>query len=175
MSDAKKKPPGHLVKANVWKQDAGTRVSHTLNEKSELYWVPLSDRVGMARAQLAIGRVPPGKESFAFHAHSLQEEFIFILSGEGEADIGEETHAIGPGDYMGFPIDGTAHNIRNTGQEDLIYLMGGERTAMEVANFPDHGKTVIFGGGKILSFDDDTGESLTIQEWAGNPDIKDDR
>lgn len=173
MSKPKTQRP-HLIKAESWQKDSGTRVSHALNKKSELYWVPLSDRVGMARAQLAVGRIPPGKESFAFHAHSLQEEFLFILSGEGEADIGQETHAIGPGDYLGFPTDGTGHNIRNTGKDELVYLMGGERTAMEVAYFPRHGKTVIFGGGKITCFDDDSAETPTIQEWAGNSDISDD-
>lgn len=173
--DGANKSRTHLIKAKDWQGNAGTRISHTLNDESELFWVPLSDRVGMVRAQLAVGRIPPGKESFDFHAHSLQEEFIFILSGEGEAEIGDETHAIGPGDYMGFPIDGTAHNMRNTGEEDLVYLMGGERTAMEVAHFPRHGKTVIFGGGKIQLVDDDAVRNFTIQEWAGNPDIPEEK
>ena len=31
--------------------------------------------------------------------------------------IGEAEHRVGPGDFMGFPIDGTAHTLRNTGTD----------------------------------------------------------
>jgi uncharacterized cupin superfamily protein len=68
----------------------------------------------MQRAVLSLARVPPGKESFILHAHEHDEEFVFILEGEGTAQIGDAKVAVGPGDFMGFPIDGTPHHLVNT-------------------------------------------------------------
>ena len=37
---------------------------------------------------------------------------------------------------MGFPTPSVAHHLRNPFNEDLVYLMGGERREMEIADFP---------------------------------------
>lgn len=121
----------------------------------------------MRRAHLAVGRIPPGKESFIYHFHRLQEEFLFILSGSGTAEIGEESFAVGPGDYMGFPIDGLGHHLINSGDGDLVYLMGGERSDTEVADFPRIGKRMIVEGDKITLFDCEDAESFQLSEWIG--------
>lgn len=34
---------------------------------------------------------PPGKESFVFHSHERDEELLYIPSGEGRAEIGDES------------------------------------------------------------------------------------
>lgn len=142
-----------------------TRVCHPLNPDSELYWTPLSDRVGMERAQLHLARLAPGKESFLPHAHMAQEEFVFILEGNGEAEIGGQRLAVGPGDYMGFPTDGTTHSLRNTGEEDLVYLMGGERGGLEVAFFPTRGKVMIAQSDCVYLVDEAALEKKTLEEW----------
>ena len=63
-------------------------LSHPWNEKSEVFMTRLSEPAGLSRLSLAIGRVPPGKESFVYHCHERDEEFLFILSGRGIAEIG---------------------------------------------------------------------------------------
>lgn len=151
----------HLVKAADTGAAKATCIHHPLNPKCEVFWTGLSDVVGMQRAQVALGRIPPGKESFTFHAHTVQEEWVYILSGTGEADIGAETHAIGAGDYMGFPIDGTGHLMRNTGDDDLVYLMGGERTSHEVALFPKLGKRLVAAGGTLAFVDESALEEVS--------------
>jgi uncharacterized cupin superfamily protein len=45
---------------------------------------------------------------------------------------------------MGFTAPGVAHHLRNPFAEDLVYLMGGERTGFEIGEFPRHGKRGIF-------------------------------
>lgn len=117
--------------------------SHPLNPASEMHWVPLSDAVGMVRTGVHLVRVPPGKESAIYHSHSGEEEWIFILSGRGTAEIGHEEHRVGPGDFMGFPTPSVGHHLRNDSDEDLVYLVGGERRNVEIAEFPRLGKVVL--------------------------------
>ena len=99
------------------------------------------------------------------HFHALQEEFVFVLSGTGTARIGDQDCAIGPGDYLGFPVDGTPHGIRNTGEEDLVCLMGGERTETEVATFPELGKRAIQHEGAMIFHDLKDGDTHNMAEW----------
>jgi len=117
--------------------------SHPLNPSSEMHWIPLSDVVGLVRTGVHLIRVPPGKESAIYHSHTSEEEWIFVLSGHGTAEIGDEEHRVGPGDFMGFATPSVAHHLRNDSDEDLVYLVGGERRDVEIAEFPRLGKVVL--------------------------------
>ncbi len=44
---------------------------------------------------------------------------------------------------MGFPTPSVAHHLRNTGDEDLVYLTGGENLDREIAEFPRLGKRML--------------------------------
>jgi len=121
--------------------------SHPLNPRSEVHGFSLSDAAGLSRVGVHLVRIPPGKESFVFHAHYGEEEFVYILSGRGIAEIGDEEHEVGPGDFMGFPTPSVGHHLRNPFAEDLVYLSGGERRAMEVADYPRLGKRIVRVGG----------------------------
>ena len=52
-----------------------------LNPNSLFRAAGLSRLAGMSRAHVSLVRLPPGKQSFAKHAHMLEEEWIYILSG----------------------------------------------------------------------------------------------
>ena len=58
----------------------------------------LSRLAGMSRAHVSLVRLPPGKDSFAYHAHMLEEEWIYIVSGRAIAEIEGKTAEVGPGD-----------------------------------------------------------------------------
>lgn len=161
MTDASK----YLVRTSEMGRGDGYHLRHPMQEDAEVYWASLSDRVGMKRAHLNLVRVPPGKAAFPVHFHALQEEFVFVLSGIGTARIGNEDFAIGGGDYLGFPVDGTPHGVRNTGEDDLICLMGGERTPTEVATFPELGKVAIQSEGGMTFHDLKDGETRSMAEW----------
>jgi uncharacterized cupin superfamily protein len=112
--------------------------------------------VGLERIGVNLGRLPFGKESFVYHSHQFEEEFIYIISGKGVAEIDGEEYEVGAGDFMGFPTPSVAHHLRNPNQEDLVYLVGGQRRQMEIADFP-HLKKRMFRNGQeiqIANWDD---------------------
>jgi uncharacterized cupin superfamily protein len=98
--------------------------------------------------------VPAGKESFVYHSHYREEEWVYILSGHGVAEIDRQEYGVGAGDFMGFPPPQTAHHLRNTGEEELVYLMGGEALDSDTANFPKLGKRMVRRGHDIEIFYD---------------------
>jgi uncharacterized cupin superfamily protein len=117
--------------------------SHPLNPKSEVHMRSLGDAVGLERLGVHLMRIAPGKESFVFHMHHTEEEFIYVLSGRGIAEIGDEEHEVGPGDFMGFPTPSVGHHLKNPFTEDLVYLAGGERRVAEIADFPRIDKRLV--------------------------------
>ncbi len=58
---------------------------HPWNPNSDIYLKRLWRVAGLERIALSIARVPPGKESFLYHRHERDEEFLFILSGHSRA------------------------------------------------------------------------------------------
>ncbi|MGG6295636.1 cupin domain-containing protein [Leptolyngbya sp. AN02str] len=127
--------------------------SHPWNPNSELAGAQLGKMVGLQRAGINFIRVPPGKESFIFHSHHREEEWIYILSGHGVAEIDDAEFEVHPGDFMGFPTPSVAHHLRNTGNEDLVYLSGGENLDIEIAEFPRLKKRMIRQEGAIDIYD----------------------
>ncbi|MFL5301253.1 MAG: cupin domain-containing protein [Anaeromyxobacteraceae bacterium] len=117
------------------------RYQHAENPRSELHYVPLSRPARLARVAVNLARVPPGRESYVFHLHHVQEEWMFVLSGHGVAEVGDAEHDVGPGDFLGFPAGGPPHHLRNPSSEELVYLMGGDAVAgVEVVDYPRAGK-----------------------------------
>ena len=156
----------HLQTANTINELSEARIRHPLNSNSEVLLKRLSQQAGLERLALYIARIPPGKESFAYHKHERNEEFIYILSGRGIAQIAEKELEIGPGDFMGFPApDGPPHHLINPFKDDLVYLMGGECSAPDVAHFPRLGKSLVFTADDVLSVQDDQCEHLSLDQW----------
>ena len=54
---------------------------------------------------------------------------------------------------MGFPTPSVAHHLRNIGDEDLVYLTGGENLDVEIAEFPHLGKRMIRREGAVEIYD----------------------
>ena len=154
-----------VIRTRELDKEAGLRVRHPLNANSEMTLVPLSRMAGMQRCQTNLGRIPPGKESFTPHAHAVQEEFIFILEGRGALILGDEQVEVGPGDYVAFPCDGTPHNLRNTGTDDLIYLMAGETTPVELVQLTDAKQLMVLTGDTVRLLDADACETMSIDQW----------
>ena len=111
-----------------------------LNPNSYYKGASLSRAAGMSRAHVTLVHLPPGKDSFAYHAHALEEEWIYILSGRGIAEIDGEETEVGAGDFMGFATPSVAHLLRNPFDVDLVYLMGGENLPLDLLDYPKLGK-----------------------------------
>ena len=157
----------YIARTSEFTDADGALVRHPYNPNSEVRIIPLAERTGLTRLGLAIGRIPPGKESFVLHAHMRDEEFLYILSGEGALQIGEDRHTVGPGDFAGFPIDGTPHQLFNTGAQDLVYLMGGERSGFDVAVFPGLQKIGISSNTDqtMTFYDANAAETRPYSDW----------
>lgn len=149
----------YLVRADDVKA-AAESFSHPWNPNSRVIGTHLSPMAGLQRTGLSLVRVPAGKESFAYHLHHREEEWIYILSGRGTAEIDEKEYEVGPGDFMGFPSATVAHHLRNTGVEDLVYLTGGENLEHEIADFPRLGRRMVRMGRHIDVFDLEDAKSM---------------
>jgi mannose-6-phosphate isomerase-like protein (cupin superfamily) len=71
------------------------------------------------RYSLAHAIVPPGQVSLE---HSLAtSEVYYILSGQGEMHIDDETRMVGPGDAIYIPPKARQF-IHNTGADSLVFI-----------------------------------------------------
>lgn len=116
---------------------------HPLNPESHAWYRSLSDALSFERIGFHQVRVPPGKEANEYHTHRFEEEFYYVLSGRGVVLIDGEEHEVGPGDFIGFPSPSPPHIMTNPFDEDVVYLVGGERREFEIAEFPRHEKVLI--------------------------------
>ena len=133
-------------------------LSHPANPNSLIIGTKLSRLVRLERTGVSLVRIPPGKESFIYHTHEYEEEWLYILSGKGRAEIDEEIYEVKAGDFMGFPTPSIAHHLTNPYEQDLVYLMGGENAGYEVNEFPRLGTRAYRRGDKIDVFN--IGEEL---------------
>ncbi len=142
-----------IVRADEAEENAAN-FSHPWNPNSEVHGVRLSSLVRFSRVGLWRVRVSPGKESFVYHSHQREEEWILILEGRALAEIDGEEYEVGPGDFMGFPAPQPPHHLKNASEtEDLIYLMGGEALDMDIADYPRLGKRMVRNGSEIQIYD----------------------
>ena len=125
----------HLIRrADV--QAGEDTFSHPWNPDSEIIGTHLSGLAGLTRTGVSLVRIPQGKESFAYHLHHREEEWIYVLSGRGVAHIDGKDYDMDSGDFVAFPTPSVAHLMKNPFEEDLVYLMGGESLDYEIADFP---------------------------------------
>lgn len=149
---AEQEPTPNLIRAAEIASGEET-FSHPWNPASEITGTRVSKMTGLARTGVSRVRVAPGKESFVYHAHEREEEWIYILSGRGVARIDGEETEVGAGDFMGFPTPSVPHHLKNPFDEELVYLMGGESRQVEIADFPDLGKRMLRRGAKVEIYD----------------------
>lgn len=111
---------------------------HQFNTNAVRNTRSLGDLAGLTDMGIHLVRVEPGRETTEHHFHGQDEEFLYVLSGRGIATIGEEELAVGSGDFMAFPKNSPAHSMRVAPDagEDLVYLMGGTRSPVDVCTYP---------------------------------------
>ena len=151
---------GHVLRAG----EIGARqetFSHPWDPGSELIGVALGKHLGLKRVGVSIVRLPAGAPGDAPYAKHREEEWAYILSGEGLALIGDEEVLVGAGDFLAFPAPQVVHHIKNAGQDDLVYLTGGENAKMDIVDFPTLGKRLVRAGGEITAYPMEAGDVLS--------------
>lgn len=99
---------------------------------------PLGDLFGLTNFGVNLTRLLPGGESALRHAHTRQDEFVYVLQGRPtlHTDAGRTTLA--PGMCAGFKAGtGNAHRLINETREDVVFLEVGDRTAGDEGSYPD--------------------------------------
>ncbi|HEX4452674.1 MAG TPA: cupin domain-containing protein [Kofleriaceae bacterium] len=115
-----------------------------LNPRCRFFATGLALQAGLARTGVSRGRIPPSGESFAYHAHLREEEWVYILSGRASARIAGDEIELAAGDFVAFPAPQPPHVLANPFDEDCVYLMGGERTgAPDVLHYPELDKSYV--------------------------------
>lgn len=98
----------------------------------------LGDFFGLANFGVNLTRLAPGSISALRHAHTLQDEFVYILQGRPTLVTNAGHRQLSPGDCAGFAAgSGDAHQLLNESNEDVLYLEVGDRTAGDVGSYPD--------------------------------------
>jgi uncharacterized cupin superfamily protein len=102
-------------------------------------------KIGAQKLGYSVIIVPKGKgkRAFPFHNHRVNEEAFFILEGQGEVRIGEQTYPIRKGDFIANPPGAaeTAHQVVNTSDTaELRYIGISTRMSPEIAEYPDSKK-----------------------------------
>jgi uncharacterized cupin superfamily protein len=123
-----------------------TEFTHPLNPKSGASLRSLSEAAGLRRIGFHMIRLPAGREANEYHTHRFEEEFYYVLEGRGVVLVDGEEHEVGPGAFVGFPAPSGPHLMTNPYDDELVYLVGGERREFEIAEFPRRGKAVIRAG-----------------------------
>lgn len=102
--------------------------------------------IGTEKLGVMLTVVEPGKRAFPFHVHHELEELFYIIEGTGEYRFGDETHSIRAGDVLAAPTGGPerAHQIINTGNENLKYLAMSTNGEPDVVEYPDSGKFLVY-------------------------------
>jgi uncharacterized cupin superfamily protein len=99
---------------------------------------PLGDPFGLTIFGVNLTILPPGAMSALRHAHTKQDEFIYILEGAPTLITDSGETILKPGMCAGFKAGtGDAHHLVNRGQEDVLYLEVGDRTLGDEVHYPD--------------------------------------
>jgi len=110
---------------------------------------PLGDLFGLANFGVNRTRLAPGAVSSLRHAHSKQDEFIYILQGNPTLHTEEGRTRLSPGMCAGFKAGtGNGHHLINETPEEAIYLEIGDRTPGDSGSYPDDDLTAVSVEGK---------------------------
>ena len=97
----------------------------------------LGEQFGLRNFGVNLTIVQPGSISALHHAHSRQDEFIYVLEGELVLFSGEASTVLSAGMCAGFPAGGAAHHRETRGTAPAAYLEIGDRTPADVVTYPD--------------------------------------
>jgi len=129
--------------------------------KPSVYPEPFASRmVGREKSQLGevfgltnfgvnLKRLAPNPVSALRHAHSKQDEFVYILQGRPTLHTDEGRSQLSPGMCAGFKAGtGNGHHLINETAEDVVYLEVGDRLPGDEGTYPDDDLKAVFVEGR---------------------------
>jgi uncharacterized cupin superfamily protein len=99
---------------------------------------PLGDLFGLTSFGVNLTRLAPGAVSALRHAHTRQDEFLYVLQGHPTLHTDEGRTRLSPGMCAGFKAGtGNAHRLINETKNEVVYLEVGDRTPGDEGSYPD--------------------------------------
>ncbi|HET8635356.1 MAG TPA: cupin domain-containing protein, partial [Acidobacteriaceae bacterium] len=99
---------------------------------------PLGDLFGLTNFGVNLTRMVPGALSALRHAHSTQDEFIYVLSGQPTLATDAGKTLLFPGMCAGFKAgSGNGHKLVNETDHEVLYLEVGDRSPGDSIFYPD--------------------------------------
>ncbi len=91
------------------------------SHRQMLSHVCLGQKTGCERLTIDVHRYGPGAHSVT-NVHTNCEQVYFVMGGEGEATVGQETHRVRKGSVVFIPRN-APHSIRRTrGELTLLFV-----------------------------------------------------
>jgi uncharacterized cupin superfamily protein len=110
---------------------------------------PLGDLFDLTNFGVNLTRLEPGAVSALRHAHTKQDEFIYILHGYPTLHTGEGRTKLSPGMCAGFKAGtGNGHQLINETADEVVYLEVGDRTPGDEGSYPDDDLKAMMVDGK---------------------------
>jgi uncharacterized cupin superfamily protein len=109
----------------------------------------LGEIFGLANFGVNLTRLAPHAVSALRHAHSKQDEFVYILQGHPTLHTDEGRSTLGPGMCAGFKAGtGNGHRLINETTEEVVYLEVGDRSPGDEGSYPDDDLKALLVDGK---------------------------
>jgi len=106
----------------------------------------LGDLFGLTNFGVNLTRLAPGCVSSIRHAHSKQDEFVYVLSGHPVLVTNGGETEMHPGMCAGFAAgSGDAHQLVNPGPDIVEYLEIGDRSTGDTVVYPDDDLAAVLG------------------------------
>jgi len=110
---------------------------------------PLGDLFGLTNFGVNLTRLAPSGVSALRHAHTKQDEFVYILQGYPTLHTDEGHLRLSPGMCAGFRAGtGNGHRLVNETVQDVVYLEVGDRTPGDEGSYPDDDLRALLADGQ---------------------------
>jgi uncharacterized cupin superfamily protein len=148
--------PGEVSESNFTGYPALHRAANQMR-----YNRRLGDHAGLRNFGVNLTRIIPGGQSSFRHAHSRQDEFIYVLDGEVVLETNGGEQLLTAGMCAGFPAgSGDAHRFVNRTGNDVKLLVIGDRTSGDEITYPDVDMHAALGPEGVYRFTTKSGEPL---------------
>lgn len=98
----------------------------------------LGEVFGLGNFGVNLTRLAPQAVSALRHAHSRQDEFVYILQGRPTLQTDAGPVQLEPGMCAGFKAgSGNGHCLCNETEDEVVYLEVGDRTPGDQVSYPD--------------------------------------
>jgi uncharacterized cupin superfamily protein len=104
----------------------------------EREWIELGVSAGLTQFGVRLVTLPAGAWSSQRHWHMLEDEFVYMLSGEAVLVTDGREDVMHPGDCAGFKAgDRNGHCLQNRSNAPVTFLVTGSRDDKDWGEYSD--------------------------------------